>query len=93
MMSPRPRISASVENTTDCPTRKSSGSFSGERATEMTGQGSLSRSAYLLCPFSVSSTTPRIWPEKRSHIASSEGAKYPPTSSSTSEVPAARASM
>jgi hypothetical protein len=44
-MSPRPRMTASVEKTTDWPTRKSSGSFSGDRATEMTGQGSLSRSS------------------------------------------------
>lgn len=59
-MSPRSRRTASVEKTTDWPTRKSSGAFSGERATEMTGQGSLSSSAYRRWPFSVSSMTPRI---------------------------------
>lgn len=60
---PRARTRASVENTMDRPTRWSSQSLSGERATDTTGHGSEPRAAYRWCPFSVSSTTPRMRPE------------------------------
>jgi hypothetical protein len=74
-MSPWPRISDSTENTTDWPIRKSSGTFSGLRATENTGHGTLSSPRYRCNPFSVSSITAAIRPLNLAHSPVRAGAK------------------